>query len=100
MAKSIVEKLNLHKYDQVAVLNQPEGSGYLVELADYDTTLKEHGYDLIFAFVLDLESLKELVDRVIEHQHLNKNGYLFAAYPKRETKSIPRTFIGTIYWMV
>ncbi|MDQ0090979.1 hypothetical protein J2T12_004405 [Paenibacillus anaericanus] len=89
MTKSIVEKLNLHKYDQVAVLNQPEGSGYLVELADYDTTLKEHGYDLIFSFVLDLESLKELVDRVIEHQHLNKNGYLFAAYPKKGNKVYP-----------
>lgn len=92
MAKSIVEKLNLHKYDQVAVLNQPEGSDYLAELTDYDTTLKDHGYDLIFAFVLDMKSLKELVDRVIEHQHLNKNGYLFAAYPKKGNKVYP-TFI-------
>lgn len=89
MAKSIVEKLNLHKYDQVAVLNQPDGSDYLAELTDYDTTLQERGYDLIFAFVLDMESLKELVDRVIEHQHLNKNGYLFAAYPKKGNKVYP-----------
>ena len=92
MTKSIVEKLNLHKYDQVVVLNTPEGSDYLPELTGYDTTLKDHVYDLIFAFVLDMESLKALVDRVIEHQHLKPNGYLFAAYPKKGNKVYP-TFI-------
>ncbi len=92
MPKSIVEKLNLQKYDQVAVLDQPEGTDYLTELTGYDSTLKEHAYDLIFAFVLDMASLKELVDRVIEHEYLNKNGYLFAAYPKKGNKVYP-TFI-------
>ncbi|GGH31061.1 YdeI/OmpD-associated family protein [Paenibacillus segetis] len=92
MAKSIVEKLNLHKYDHVAVLNAPAGSDYLPELTGYDTTLKDSAYDLIFAFVLDMESLKELVDRVIEHQLLKTNGYLFAAYPKKGNKVYP-TFI-------
>ncbi len=29
MAKTIVEKLNLHKYERVAVLNQPAGADYL-----------------------------------------------------------------------
>lgn len=92
MAKSIVEKLKLHKYTQIAVLNAPEGSDYLAELTGYDTELKNRAYDLIFAFVLDLESLKALVDRVIEHQHLQTNGYLFAAYPKKGNKVYP-TFI-------
>lgn len=92
MAKSIVEKLNLHKYDQVAVLNAPEGSDYLPELTGYDTTLKDRAYDLIFAFVLDMESLKALVHDIIEHQHLKTNGYLFAAYPKKGNKVYP-TFI-------
>lgn len=91
MAKTIVEKLNLQKYDQVAVLNKPEGSDYLAELTGYDTSL-EHGYDLIFAFVLDMAALQELVNRVIEHQHLHKNGYLFVAYPKKGNKVYP-TFI-------
>lgn len=91
MAKTIVEKLNLQKYDQVAVINKPEGSEYLAELSGYDTSLN-HAYDLIFAFVLDMASLQELVNRVIEHQHLHNNGYLFVAYPKKGNKVYP-TFI-------
>ncbi|MNP05143.1 hypothetical protein D3C76_970880 [compost metagenome] len=89
MAKSIVEKLNLQKYDQVAVLNQPEGTDYLVGLTAYDTMLKDRAYDLIFAFVLDMKSLQELVKRVIDHQHLHRKGYLFAAYPKKGNKVYP-----------
>lgn len=42
--------------------------------------------------MLDLESLKEFVNRVIEQQHLRKNGYLFAAYPKKGNK-VYATFI-------
>ncbi|MEC0088921.1 YdeI/OmpD-associated family protein [Paenibacillus macquariensis] len=92
MTKSIVEKLNLHKYNQVAVLEQPEGMDYFTELTEYDTTLTAGAYDLIFAFVLDMDSLKELVDRVISHQKLNTDGYLFVAYPKKGNKVYP-TFI-------
>ncbi|MNO24529.1 hypothetical protein D3C76_143530 [compost metagenome] len=91
MAKTLVEKLNLQKYDQVAVLDKPEGLDYLAELTDYDTSLNG-AYDLIFAFVLDMTSLQELVNHVIEHQHLRKNGYLFVAYPKKGNKVYP-TFI-------
>ena len=49
MAKTIVEKLNLHKYERVAVLDLPAGADYLTELPDYDTELIERAYDLIFA---------------------------------------------------
>ncbi len=91
MTKTIVEKLNLQKYNQVAILSKPEGSDYLVELTDYDTSLNG-AYDLIFAFVLDMVSLQALVNRVIEQQHLHKNGYLFVAYPKKGNKVYP-TFI-------
>lgn len=93
MTKSIVEKLNLQKYNQKAVLNQPEGTDYFTGMTGYDIALGDHaGYDLIFAFVLDMKSLKDLVDQVIEHGHLNSNGYLFAAYPKKGNKVYP-TFI-------
>ncbi|MEK4240204.1 YdeI/OmpD-associated family protein [Paenibacillus sp. FSL H7-0714] len=91
VTKTIVEKLNLQKYNQVAILSKPEGSDYLAELTDYDTSLNG-AYDLIFAFVLDMASLQELVNRVIEQQHLHKNGYLFVAYPKKGNKVYP-TFI-------
>lgn len=51
MAKTIVEKLNLQKYKKAAVLNLPDGADYMEGLKDYDTTLNDSSYDLIFAFV-------------------------------------------------
>jgi Bacteriocin-protection, YdeI or OmpD-Associated len=92
MAKTIVEKLNLQKYNKVAVLNLPDDIDYLAELAVYESKLTESAYDLIFAFVLDMESLKELVNKVINKNYLNKNGYIFLAYPKKGNKVYP-TFI-------
>lgn len=92
MAKTIVEKLNLQKYKKVAVLHLPDGADYLAELTDYDTELTDSTYDLIFAFVLDMESLKGLVNKVIENNYLDKNGYIYLAYPKKGNKVYP-TFI-------
>lgn len=93
MVKTIVEKLNLQKYKNAAVLHFPNGANYLAELADYDTVLADDKtYDLIFAFVLDMASLKELVNKVIKKNSLNKNGYIFLAYPKKGNKVYP-TFI-------
>lgn len=89
MSKSIVEKLGLQKYKHAAILNQPDGMDYFPDLTGYDTVLKSDPYDLIFAFVLDLESLKELVYRIIEQNLLQPNGYLFAAYPKKGNKTYP-----------
>ncbi|WNS77835.1 YdeI/OmpD-associated family protein [Domibacillus sp. DTU_2020_1001157_1_SI_ALB_TIR_016] len=92
MPKTIVEKLNLKKYEKAAVLNLPDGADYLTELHNYDIDLANSKYDLIFAFVLDMESLKATVSKVIEENHLNKNGYIFLAYPKKGNKVYP-TFI-------
>ncbi|MDF2683728.1 MAG: hypothetical protein K0R47_4918 [Brevibacillus sp.] len=93
MAKTIVEKLNLQQYKKVAVLNLPEGKDYFSELAEFDTELNDDSrYDLIFAFVLGMEALKELVHRVIEKNHLQNNGYLYLAYPKKGNK-VYATFI-------
>lgn len=90
MTKTIVDKLNLHKYKKAAVLHSPEGEDILAGLASYDTELKDSGgYDLIFAFVLDMESLQALVQRVIEHQYLLEGGYLYVAYPKKGNKVYP-----------
>lgn len=92
MLKSIVEKLNLHKYKKVAVLNQPEGANYFADLEDYDTGLSDVSYDLIFAFVLDMNELKTLVSKIITKNLMNKNGYIFLAYPKKGNK-VYTTFI-------
>ena len=64
VAKTIVEKLNLQKYQKAAVLNLPEGADYLAELADYDKELADT-YDLIFAFVLDMESILKMTQSKI-----------------------------------
>ncbi|VEF47628.1 LAAC [Bacillus freudenreichii] len=92
MAKSIVEKLNLKKYEKAAVLYMPGGKDYFAELEAFDTELSDCAYDLIFAFVLDMESLRELVNKVVENRNLNKGGYLYLAYPKKGNK-VYSTFI-------
>ncbi|MEK8130522.1 YdeI/OmpD-associated family protein [Paenibacillus filicis] len=92
MEKSIVAKLNLQKFEQIAVWKQPAGSDYFAELTGYDTTLDKPGYDLIFAFVLEMSELQNLVNQVIERGLLHPNGYLYAAYPKKGNKVYP-TFI-------
>ncbi|PSL40097.1 bacteriocin resistance YdeI/OmpD-like protein [Planomicrobium soli] len=92
MAKTIVEKLNLHKYEKVAVLNLPEGADYLSQLSSFDTALNAAPYNLIISFVLDMESLKAQVTQIIESNSLSENGYLFVAYPKKGNKVYP-TFI-------
>lgn len=87
MSKTIVEKLNLQKYKMKAVLQQPEGENRLAGLDAYDTELQKGGqYDLIFAFVLDMESLQLLVHTVIKNNYLSEGGYLYAAYPKKGNK--------------
>jgi hypothetical protein len=89
MAKSIVDKLNLHKFKQTAVLNEPAGSGYFAELTGYDREMKDYEYDLIFDFVLDMDALRQSVDYVIANHKLQMGGYLFAAYPKMGNKVYP-----------
>ncbi|WP_433959721.1 YdeI/OmpD-associated family protein [Cytobacillus horneckiae] len=92
MTKTIVEKLNLQKYKKTAILDAPKDSNYFEQLSGYDTKLTNSGYDLIFAFVLEMDSLKNLVKKVIESNYLTQNGYLFMAYPKKGNK-VYQTFI-------
>lgn len=89
MSKTIVDKLSLHKYKKAAVLNKPDGEDLLDGLETYDTELSHGPYDLIFAFVFDMEALQGLVQRVIGDQALSPGGYLYAAYPKKGNKVYP-----------
>ncbi|MEK5475491.1 YdeI/OmpD-associated family protein [Paenibacillus sp. FSL R5-0407] len=91
MTKSIVEKLNLQKYKRAAVLNLPPETGDLAGLT-YDSELTKSKYDLIFAFVLDMDALKATVSTVIEEDRLEQGGYLYLAYPKKGNKKYS-TFI-------
>lgn len=89
MTKTIVEKLHLAKYKVAAVLNQPEGTNYFNNLSGYDTDIKQSSYDLIFAFVLNIDELKQLIQKVIENNYLNPKGYVFIAYPKKGNTLYP-----------
>lgn len=86
MAKTIIEKLNIHKFNRIAVLYRPEDENSLSGLVDHDTELTDSHYDLIFAYVLNMESLQDLLNKVIDHNYLNKGGYLYVAYPKKGNK--------------
>ncbi|MGN7762968.1 YdeI/OmpD-associated family protein [Paenibacillus sp. 22594] len=86
MSKTIADKLNLHKFQKVAVLYRPEDEDSLSGLTAYDTELTDNCYDLIFAYVLNMEVLQDLVNKVIDHNYLDKGGYLYAAYPKKGNK--------------
>lgn len=93
MPATIVEKLKLNKYRKIAVLSKPEGEELLPGLAAHDTGLEDRsGYDMIFAFVLDMQALQTLVGQVIDRSCLIEGGYLYAAYPKKGNKVYP-TFI-------
>ncbi|MEH7084399.1 YdeI/OmpD-associated family protein [Neobacillus drentensis] len=80
--KTIVEKLNLNKYDRKLVLNKPEDLDELNGL-DYDSSPNKEKYDLIFLFVFSLEEFSQQLQSVIDNQLLEKNGYIFFAYPKK-----------------
>lgn len=87
---SFIEKLKLDRYKKVAIMNLPKSEiDYFNKLAEYDQVLKADGYDLIFAFVFSLNELKKTVRETISHDRLQKNGYLYIAYPKKGNKIYP-----------
>lgn len=85
MSKIIVDKLNLKKYKKLAILNRPKETDYFSGLEEYDTKL-QNKYDAIFAFVLNMDEMREMVDNILEQESLNKKGYIFLAYPKKGNK--------------
>ncbi|MBS8263969.1 hypothetical protein DYI25_05920 [Mesobacillus boroniphilus] len=85
---SIINKLNLEKYENLAVLNQPNGYDLF---NGYKTVLSEN-HDAIFIFVETLEQMAEYTQTIINKQKLQEKGYLFFAYPKKGNK-VYETFI-------
>lgn len=77
---SIIDKLKLNKYDNLAVLNQP--SDYDV-FNEYKTTLTgEH--DAIFIFVETLDEMTEFIRKVIAENGCSKKDIYFSLILKRE----------------
>lgn len=80
---SIIEKLNIPKYPNMVVINEPDDYHIFKE---YPTTLTRH-HDAIFIFVLTLDEMIAHTRYIIEHNDfLTEKGYLFFAYPKKGNK--------------
>lgn len=79
---TIINKLNLNKYNNLAVLNQPSDyhvfDGYSMKLSG------EH--DAIFIFIKTVDEMATFTQSIINEQKLLEKGYLFFAYPKKGNK--------------
>src|SRR5690554_4710561 len=79
---SIIKKLNLKKYKNLAVVHEPSDyelfAGYNRELSG------EH--DAIFIFVETMDEMLMYTEMVIDEELLQEKGYLFFAYPKKGNK--------------
>ncbi len=85
---SIIDKLKLNQFSEKLILSLPENRKNLFsEFKEYKTDLSEStSFDLIFAFVFTLDEMKNLLEKIISGNKLNKKGYLFFAYPKKDNK--------------
>ena len=86
--KTIVDKLNLQKYENRLFLKLPEGAGEFEGLY-YDTSIKKDKYDLIFLFMFSMDDFNKHVQVINEKQLLSDNGYLYVAYPKKGNSVYP-----------
>lgn len=95
--KTIVDKLNLQKYEKRLFLQLPEGAGEFEGL-DYDTSIKKDKYDLIFLFMFSMEDFNKYVQIINEKQLLSDNGYLYVAYPKKGNQVYPEYIERDVFY--
>jgi hypothetical protein len=79
---TIVAKLKLDKYNNMAVINQPEDYHFFI---DQKTSIT-NDHDCIFIFIRSLNDMMDYTKEVIQKNALNEKGYLFFAYPKKGNK--------------
>ncbi|WP_289891671.1 YdeI/OmpD-associated family protein [Virgibacillus pantothenticus] len=77
---SIIDKLNLQKYTNMAIINQPTDYDIFTE---QQTTLSKN-HDAVFIFVETLNEMVLYIQRFLDdNQLLQEKGYIFFAYPKK-----------------
>lgn len=80
---SIIDKLKLTKYTNMAVINEPDD--YTL-LNNYPTMLTNN-HDAIFIFIETIDDMVKHTTHIItNNQLLQDKGYLFFAYPKKGNK--------------
>ncbi|MEH7464809.1 YdeI/OmpD-associated family protein [Bacillus thuringiensis] len=86
---TIIDKLKLTKFKNMAVINQP--SDYNIFTEQKTTFSKEH--DAIFIFVETLDEMVTHTQSILNNEQvLLEKGYIFFAYPKKGNKRY-ETFI-------
>ncbi|WP_428911669.1 YdeI/OmpD-associated family protein [Niallia sp. Krafla_26] len=85
---TIIDKLNLIKYKNLPVLNEPNDFDLF---QGYQTKLTGN-HDAIFIFIETIDEMVEFTKKVIDEELLLEKGYLFFAYPKKGNKRY-ETFI-------
>lgn len=79
---TIINKLNLNKYKNLAVLNQPSDYHVFNECkTDFSS-----GKDAIFIFIKTIDEMVNYTQHIINEGLLIDKGYLFFAYPKKGNK--------------
>lgn len=77
---SIIDKLNLQKYTNMYIINQPTDYDIFTE---QQTTLSKN-HDAVFIFVETLNEMVLYIQRFLDdNQLLQEKGYIFFAYPKK-----------------
>lgn len=87
MDAALAKKLMLEKFPNILLLNKPK------EVTELDGmhchTTPEGRYDLVFAFVFNLDEMEERIFKTDKDGLLNEGGYLYLAYPKKGNKVYP-----------
>ena len=79
---SIIEKLNLTKYKNFAVINQPDDYSVFTN----QVTAFSEDHDALFIFVKTIDEMTNHIRHIIDHNLLVEKGYVFFAYPKKGNK--------------
>ncbi len=87
MDAALSKKLMLDKFSKILMQNKPEGITEFEGL-NFDTIPSDR-YDLVFAFVFNLDEMKKVILRTDKDGLLNDGGYLYLAYPKKGNKAYP-----------
>jgi len=89
---ALVKKLRLEKYPH-RLLVQAFGPVVELEGLEFDVKPGPDAYDLVLAFVLNLEDMATIVHRTAGQVWLRDDGLLYLCYPKKGNP-IHQTFIG------
>lgn len=93
MVQTIVEKLNLNRYTNKTILNAPADHHYFddLEITQLTNQLTDRKEDLVIVFVYSKAELIQQITSLTSFLSMNKDGYLFVAYPKIGNPTYPNT---------